>query len=282
MADILKGAPVVEGLRNRMREQVSELAGNDMVPTLAVVRVGERPDDLAYEKNIIRQADAVGVRLEFVVLPENSSSEDLVTKLKQLDEDSDVHGILLFRPLPKHFDDEAARLAISPAKDVDGCTDRSLGAVFTNKNEGFPPCTAQAVVEILSHYGIEVAGKKVAIIGRSLVVGKPLAMMLMKKNATVVNCHTGTKDIPEITRQADILVAASGKLNMVDESYVNSDQIVIDVGVNWDEEKNSIAGDVNYDMVEPLVSAITPVPGGVGGVTTCLLISHVIEAALKR
>ena len=165
--------------------------------------------------------------------------------------------------------------------DIDGCTDLSLAGVFTNTKTGFPPCTAQAAMEILHHFGIQIKGKKAAVIGRSLVIGRPVAMMLMHENATVVNCHTRTVDVPSITREADILIAASGQLHSVKKEFTNPDQVVIDVGINWDEAKGGISGDVDFEDVEPNVAAITPVPGGVGSVTTCVLIGHVVEAAKR-
>ena len=198
-----------------------------------------------------------------------------------MNEDESIHGILLFRPLPKHLDNEKARQMLNPAKDIDGCTDLSLAGVFTNTKTGFPPCTAQAAMEILHYYGIPIKGKKAAVIGRSLVVGRPVAMMLMHENATVVNCHTRTVDVPSITREADILITASGQLHSVTKEYTNPNQVVIDVGINWDEAKGGISGDVAFEDVEPNVAAITPVPGGVGSVTTCVLIGHVAEAARR-
>ena len=164
---------------------------------------------------------------------------------------------------------------------MDGCTDGSLAGVFTNTKLGFAPCTAQAAMEILHHYGVNPKGKKAAVIGRSLVIGRPVAMMLMHENATVVNCHTRTLDVPSITRQADILIAAAGVLRSVTPEFTNPDQVVIDVGINWDEAKGGISGDVDFDRVEPLVRAITPVPGGVGSVTSCVLADHVIQAAKR-
>ena len=195
--------------------------------------------------------------------------------------DPEIHGILLFRPLPAQLDGERARKLLDPAKDVDGCTDGSLAGVFTNTKLGFAPCTAQAAMEILHHYGVNPKGKKAAVIGRSLVIGRPVAMMLMHENATVVNCHTRTLDVPSITRQADILIAAAGVLRSVTPEFTNPDQVVIDVGINWDEAKGGISGDVDFDRVEPLVRAITPVPGGVGSVTSCVLADHVIQAAKR-
>ena len=250
-------------------------------PTLAILRVGERPDDLAYERGALKRAEKAGVTVKQVVLPEDVSQDDFDRTLAGLNEDAGVHGILMLRPLPAQLDNERARQMLAPEKDIDGCTDGSLAGVFTNTKTGFPPCTAQAAMEMLHYYGYDVKGKKVAVIGRSLVIGRPVAMMLMHENATVVNCHTKTVDVPSITREADIIIAAAGRLRNVTPDFVKEGQVIIDVGVNWDEEKGGIAGDVDFDAVEPLVSAITPVPGGVGTVTSSVLISHVVEAAKR-
>ena len=281
MAEIYKGAPVAEALTEKMIADVEELKAKGVNPTLAIFRVGERPDDLSYERGAMKRAEKAGVAVKNVVLPADVCQADFDAALTALNEDPEVHGILMFRPLPAQLDNERARKMLAPEKDIDGCTDGSLAGVFTNTKTGFPPCTAQAAMEILHHYGVSIKGKKAAVIGRSLVIGRPVAMMLMHENATVVNCHTKTVDVPSITREADILIAAAGQLRSVGPEYVNPDQTVIDVGINWDAEKNGIAGDVDYDAVEPLVKAITPVPGGVGSVTTCVLISHVIEAAKR-
>ena len=279
MARILKGKEVTDAMTARMRKDVEELKAAGITPTLCIFRVGERPDDLSYERGAAKRAAAVGVEVRKVVLPADVSQEDFDAELMAVNTDDSIHGILLFRPLPRHLDNEKARQMLSPAKDIDGCTDLSLAGVFTNTRTGFPPCTAQAAMEILHHYEIPISGKKAAVIGRSLVIGRPVAMMLMHENATVVNCHTRTVDVPAITREADILIAASGQLHSVTRDYTNPGQVVIDVGINWDEAKGGISGDVDFEDVEPHVAAITPVPGGVGGVTTCVLISHVVEAA---
>ena len=281
MAEILKGAPVAAAMTSQMKKDVGVLREKGIEPTLAILRVGERPDDLAYERGAMKRSEKAGVTVRNVVLPEEVSQEEFDRALTALNEDASVHGILMLQPLPKHLDNEKARHMLAPEKDVDGCTDGSLAGVFTNTKTGFPPCTAQAAMEILHHYGVNVEGKRAAVIGRSLVVGRPVAMMLMHENATVVNCHTRTADIPSITRQADILITAAGKLRSVTADFVKEGQIVIDVGINWDEESGGITGDAVFDEVEPIVAAITPVPGGVGTVTSSVLVSHVIEAAKR-
>ena len=282
MAEILKAGPVAESIRNRNISDIEILKSKGIKPTLAVVRVGERPDDIAYENSILKACDKVGVEVESVVLDTEITQESFENQIIALNENNDIHGILLFMPLPKTLDGERARMLLDPKKDVDGITYDSLAGVFTGKDIGFPPCTAEATMEILHFYGIDPKGKKAAVIGRSLVIGKPVAMMLMKENATVVNCHTGTENVPGITKEADILIASSGRLRAVDSSYVKEGQVVIDVGINWDDVNKKIAGDVDFDAVEPIVKAITPVPGGVGTVTTAVLVSHVVEAAKSK
>ena len=281
MAQILKGKPVADALTAQMKKDVEELKAAGVTPTLCIFRVGERPDDLSYERGATKRASVVGIEVRNVILPADVSQEVFDTEFRKVNEDDSIHGILLFRPLPGHLDNEKARQMLNPAKDIDGCTDLSLAGVFTNTKTGFPPCTAQAAMEILHYFGIQVKGKKAAVIGRSLVIGRPVAMMLMHENATVVNCHTRTVDVPSITRAADILITASGQLHSVTRKYTNPYQVVIDVGINWDEAKGGISGDVAFEDVEPYVAAITPVPGGVGSVTTCVLISHVVEAAKR-
>ncbi|MBR3037426.1 MAG: bifunctional 5,10-methylenetetrahydrofolate dehydrogenase/5,10-methenyltetrahydrofolate cyclohydrolase [Clostridia bacterium] len=281
MAEIWKSKPVVDAMVARMQGETAAFMERGIIPTLCIVRVGERPDDLAYERGAVKRCESVGVRVEKVVLPADITQADFDEAFAAVNRDPSIHGILLFRPLPKQLDNERARQMLNPAKDVDGCTDASLAGVFTNSKVGFPPCTAQAAMELLHHYGVDPKGKKAAVIGRSLVIGRPVAMLLMHENATVVNCHTRTVDVPSITRQADILIAAAGQLHSVTPDFTNPDQVVIDVGINWDAQKGGISGDVDFDAVEPLVRAITPVPGGVGSVTSCVLASHVIEAAKR-
>ena len=281
MAEILKGAPVAEALSETIRADVEALKAKGIVPTLAIVRVGEKQEDLAYERGATKRAGKVGVEVRNEVFPEDITEADFFAELERINNDDSVHGILMFQPLPRHIDTGKAREMIVPAKDVDGCTASSMAGVYANTGLGFPPCTAQAAMEILHHYGIDPKGKRAAVIGRSLVIGRPVAMMLMHENATVTNCHTRTVDVPAVTREAEILIAAAGRLRSVTPDFVNADQVVIDVGINWDEARGGIAGDVDFDAVEPVVRAITPVPGGVGSVTSTVLMKHVVEAAAK-
>ncbi|MBE5911890.1 bifunctional 5,10-methylenetetrahydrofolate dehydrogenase/5,10-methenyltetrahydrofolate cyclohydrolase [Pseudobutyrivibrio sp.] len=281
MARLLKGKDVVDALNESMAKEVESLKSKGITPTLAILRVGERPDDLSYEKGAIKRCQQVGVEVKVVNFDEQVSQEEFFNALAKLNEDINIHGILMFRPLPKHIDQEKARKLLAVEKDVDGCTDLSLAGVFTNSGEGFAPCTAEAAMEILKYYGIELSGKKVAVIGRSLVIGRPVAMMLMHENATVTICHTRTVDVPSITKDADIVVVASGQMESVGADYLKAGQTVIDVGISWNSEKNKLCGDVRFDEVSDIVDAITPVPGGVGGVTTSILVKHVIEAAKR-
>ena len=279
MAELLKGADVVKALGDRMTSDIEILKANGICPTLGILRVGERPDDISYEKGATKRCGTVGVEVRSIVLPADVTQDELLKQIDTLNNDERVHGILLFRPLPKHLDEAAVCAALKPEKDVDGITGGSLAGVFTGSGKGFAPCTAQACMEILDFYGIDCKGKRAVVIGRSLVVGKPAAIMLMGKHSTVTVCHTRTVDMPSIARGAEILIVAAGRMESLTKEYFSPGQIVIDVGINWNEEKGKLCGDVMFEDAEPIVAAITPVPGGVGTVTTSVLVSHVVEAA---
>ena len=278
MANLLKGKIVAEEINKRSIELVNELKEKDIIPTLAIVRVGEKQADLSYERGASKRANEIGVAVRQIALPIDISYDSFYATLDELNQDDSVDGILLLRPVPKSLDNEKARNYIKPEKDVDGCSDASLAGVFTNTDVGFAPCTAQAAIEILDYYNIDVKGKNIVVIGRSLVVGKPLSMMLLNKNATVTICHSKTTDIENITRNADIVIAATGQMELLDANYFTSKQTVIDIGINYNELKQKLCGDVLFEEVEPIVSNITPVPGGVGAVTNSVLINHVVIA----
>ncbi len=282
MAELLKGKAVADAITEKLVTEVEELKNKGVIPTLAILRVGERADDISYERGASKRCDAVGVVVKNVILPEDVPEADFFAKLDELNNDDNVHGILMFRPLPKHIDGEKARKALAFYKDVDGCTDMSLAGVFTGTRLGFCPCTAEAAMEILHYYGIDLKGKKVAVIGRSLVIGRPVAMLLMHENATVTICHTKTEDVAAISREADIVVAASGQMESIGADYLREGQVIIDVGIGWNEAKGKLCGDVCFDEVSDKVAAITPVPGGVGSVTTSILVKHVVEAAKNK
>ena len=278
MAKILSGKEVVASLNEKLRAEAQRLRQAGIEPTLAIVRLGERADDISYERGAMKRAETVNVAVRQFVMPAQTSQQELLELIRQINADSSLHGLLLFRPLPKHIDEDAVRAAIDPAKDVDGVTDLSLAGVFTGSGLGYPPCTAQACLETFDHYGIELKGQRVVMIGRSLVVGKPLAMMLLARHATVTICHTRTVDMPAICREAEIVIAAAGKAKVVGADFFAPGQIVLDVGINVDEAGN-LCGDADFAAAEQVVEAITPVPGGIGTVTTSVLFKHVLAAA---
>lgn len=279
MATLLKGLPVAKALTEQLQERVTELKERGVTPTLAIVRVGERSDDLAYERGAMKRCDAVGIAVRQFVLPADCGQGELMAAIAQVNDDATIHGCLMFRPLPKWLDEVAACNAIDPAKDVDCATEGSLLGVFTGQELGFPPCTAEACIQLLDHYGYELEGADVTVVGRSLVIGKPVSMMLQARNATVTMCHTRTRDLAAACRASDIVVVAAGHIGTVGASAIRAGQTIVDVGINWDEAAGKLCGDVAFDEVEPLVDAITPVPGGVGSVTTAVLAKHVVEAA---
>ena len=279
---LLKGKPVADAITEKLRLEVEKLSKKGIVPTLAILRVGKREDDLSYERGAMKRCAQVGIEVKQVVLDRDIDNEQFLKKLEELNRDDGVDGILMFRPLPKQLDEEAATRLLAVEKDIDGNTQGSLAGIYANTGDGFAPCTAEAVMAILNYYGIEMAGKKAVVIGRSLVIGRPVAMLLMHKQATVTICHSRSKKIDKISRKADILVAAAGQMQSIDRNYIKEGQIVIDVGIHWDEEAQKLCGDVVTNDVEEVVAAVTPVPGGVGAVTTSILAKHVLEAAIKR
>ncbi|MCQ2482222.1 MAG: bifunctional 5,10-methylenetetrahydrofolate dehydrogenase/5,10-methenyltetrahydrofolate cyclohydrolase [Clostridia bacterium] len=276
----LLGKPVADNINEQLRVKINELKNNGIIPTLAVVRVGAREDDLSYERGLLKKFDSMECKVNVFELPVDCTQQDLEELIVSLNENASIHGILMFRPLPRHLSEERIKTIINPAKDIDSMGTASLATVFAGAGEGYPPCTAQAVIEILKYYDIPLKGKKVTVIGRSLVIGKPVAMMLIKENATVTVCHTKTVDTPSECRNADIIVAAAGVAKMVKADYVKAGQTVIDVGMNVDEN-GKLCGDVDFDEVSSIVDKITPVPRGVGSVTTSVLLKHVVESAEK-
>ena len=289
MAKRLLGKEVNEALVAALQARTAALKEKGVTPTLGIIRLGENPSDLSYEKGATKRAEEVGVAVKNYILPEDASKEDVLKVIDEVNADSSVHGVLMFRPLPKHLkaDQDEICNRLAPCKDVDSMTHMSNAGVFEGQDLGYAPCTPAACMEILDHYGIDCKGKNAVVIGRSLVVGKPAAMMLMAKNATVTVCHTRTVNTAEICKNADIIVTAAGVLNSLTKDFVREGQIVIDVSMNWNPEKitskgkGGMSGDCVFDEVEPIVEAITPVPGGVGAVTTTVLMKHVVEAAEK-
>jgi len=289
MAKRLLGKEVNEALVAALQTRTAALREKGVTPTLGIIRLGENPSDLSYEKGATKRAEEVGVAVKNYILPETATKEEVLQVIDEVNADDSVHGVLMFRPLPKHLkaDQDEICNRLAPKKDVDSMTHMSNAGVFEGQDLGYAPCTPAACMEILDYYGIDCKGKNAVVIGRSLVVGKPAAMMLMAKNATVTVCHTRSVNVPEICKGADIIVTAAGVLNSLTKDFVREGQIVIDVSMNWNPEKitskgkGGMSGDCIFDEVEPIVEAITPVPGGVGAVTTSVLMKHVVEAAEK-
>ena len=279
MAVLLNGAPVAKAITAELIERAGKLESLGVVPTLAIVRVGEREDDLSYERGALKRCEKVGISCRRYLLPADVSQEDLMGTVTEINEDPSIHGCLIFRPLPEHLEGDAVASALLPKKDVDSMTPASLLSTLSGLGAGYAPCTAEAVLAILDHYGIDLDGANVVVVGRSLVIGKPVASMLLARNATVTTCHTHTRDLAEVCRRADIVVAAAGHARTLGADAVCTGQTVIDVGINWDSQAEKLVGDVDFEAVEPLVDAVTPVPGGVGAVTTAILARHVICAA---
>lgn len=282
MSELMLGLPVAKAINERLLPQIAELKAKGTCPKLAILRVGERPDDLSYERGALKRCDTLGIEAEVIQVPDDvATTESLIAAVQDLNARDDVHGVLMFRPLPRSIDQEAVCEALDPAKDVDCLTSGSLYGVFANKPRGFAPCTAEAVVELLDFYGVNLDGADVCVVGRSLVIGKPVSVMLQARNATVTMCHTHTADLAAHCRAARIVVAAAGHAKTVGADCVRVGQVIVDVGINWDEAAQKLVGDVDFDAVEPVVAAVTPVPRGVGSVTTAVLAKHVVEAAQR-
>lgn len=279
MAEHLKGKPVVQAMKEELVQKVEALKVKGVTPKLGIVRVGARPDDLFYEGGAKKTCDSIGMAYEVFEYPEDVSQADFEQAIKKVGSNQEIHGILMFSPLPKSLDEKKIRALIPVEKDVDCLTLGSAGKVFADDATGFPPCTPTACMDILKYYNVPLKGKRVTVVGRSLVVGKPVAMLLMRENATITICHSRTENLPAVCAEADILVAAIGRAKMITADYVKPGQIVIDVGINPDPDRpGSYCGDVDFAAVEPIVEKITPVPGGVGSVTTMVLCKHTVMA----
>ena len=281
MAKLLLGKEVNASINEEIKAKVETLKAQNITPTLGIIRIGEREDDIAYERGATKRCETLGVAYEKFLLPADAEEEEVLKTIDQVNKSEKIHGVLLFRPLPKHLNEDKIVNALAVEKDVDGITDLSMAGVFMGKDMGYAPCTPSACMKVLDHYGIDCTGKKVVVIGRSLVVGKPAAMMLIKKNATVTVCHTKTVDMPSVAKEADIIIVAAGRAGVVGADYVKPGQTIIDVGINVNEE-GKLCGDVNFEEAEKIVEAITPVPRGVGGVTTSILLEHVVDAAIAQ
>ena len=277
MGQIIKGKPVADAITAELVKDVEVLKSKGIEPKLKIVRVGAREDDLAYERGALSRMEKCGIKAEVLELPVDICQADFVKELKAVNDDPSVHGILLFRPLPKQLDMEEIKFVVDPVKDIDCMNPLNAEKIFEGDKTGYPPCTSQACIEILDHYGIDMKGKRAAVIGRSMVVGKPLAMLLLDKNATVTICHSRTNDLPGVCRQAEVVIAAVGRAEMVTGDFISEGAVVIDVGINVNAE-GKLCGDVKFDECVDKASMITPVPAGVGSVTTSVLAKHVVKA----
>ncbi len=275
----LKGAEVSAKIKNQVLEMVESMNGH--IPTAAIVRVGERADDLSYEKGVLKKIASFGMEAKTFAFPEDISEGAFLEEFQKINRDDSIDGILLFMPLPKHMDGKIFEAAIDPAKDLDGISPVNRAKVFAGEKDGFAPCTAEAVIEVLKAFEISMSGKRAVVVGRSMVVGRPLSMLFLKENATVTVCHTRTADLQAECKRAEILVAAAGKAGMLDKNYVADGAVVIDVGINVDEN-GKLCGDVKWEGLEEAAAAATPVPGGVGAVTTAVLCKHLAQAALRK
>lgn len=277
--EILKGLPVANAINEKLMEQVKSIEGP--LPHLAIIRVGERPDDCSYERGAVKKMDKVGVRCTTYTFDADIDNETFQAEFDKINENPDIDGILMLRPLPKQLDEKQIENKIDPRKDLDGISPLNLAKVYAGDESGYAPCTAEAVIEMLDYAGIDIKGKRVTVVGRSLVIGKPVSMLLMKRNATVTVCHTKTVDMAGTCKNAEILVAAAGSARMIKKEYVADGAVVIDVGINVDDEGN-LCGDVDFDAISDIAAAATPVPGGVGSVTTSVLAKHLVKAAMVR
>ena len=277
--EILKGLPVANAINEKLMEQVKSIEG--LLPHLAIIRVGERPDDCSYERGAVKKMDKVGVRCTTYTFDADIDNDTFQAEFDKINQNPDIDGILMLRPLPKQLDEKQIENKIDPRKDLDGISPLNLAKVYAGDESGYAPCTAEAVIEMLDYAGIDIKGKRVTVVGRSLVIGKPVSMLLMKRNATVTVCHTKTVDMAGTCKNAEILVAAAGSARMIKKEYVADGAVVIDVGINVDDEGN-LCGDVDFDAISDIAAAATPVPGGVGSVTTSVLAKHLVKAAMAR
>lgn len=274
----LRGKKVSDGIKEYVSRELETLS---FVPKLAIVRVGENPDDMSYERSATKKLKSFGLDVASYVFPQDISDEDFKKAFKDINEDDEVTGILLLRPLPRTINEKDIENMIDPKKDLDGISPINIAKVFAGDTSGFSPCTAEAVIEVLKAYDIELTGKRVTVVGRSMVVGKPVSMLLLKENATVTMTHTRTVNLKKTCSDAEIVIAAAGRAKMLNSDYCGQDAVMVDVGINVDDN-GKLCGDVDYSTLDGKASAATPVPGGVGTVTTAVLAKHLIQAAKMR
>lgn len=278
---IIKGKPVADEITDNLIKDVENLKENGIIPKLAIVRVGENADDISYERGVIKRNTKIGIEIKQIILEDDISENEYVNIITDLNNDESINAILCLRPLPKTINESKIKYIINEEKDVDCFNPINSSKLFEGDLDGYYPCTPEAVMKILKYYNVDLIGKKAVVIGRSMIVGKPVSMMLLKENATVTICHSKTKNLIDEVKNADIVIAAIGKAKVINDSYIKKDAVVIDVGINVDENGN-LCGDVDTDSVADIASMITPVPGGVGSVTTSVLAEHVVRACKKQ
>ena len=277
MANLLKGVPAGKAIAEELKDRIASLAERNIIPTVAIIRLGDFPDDVVYEKSVVKKFAKNNLNTVLVTLPKDIKEDELISKIEEINDDSTINGVLMMRPLPRSIDEKKVCDTLLPIKDSDGITSKSMANLYAGEKDVFGPCTAEACMELFKFYNIDLKGKNVVVLGRSLVIGKPLAMMLLKENATVTVCHSKTKNMSEICKNADIIVSAIGRPRFINEKFLKEGQIIVDVGINYDMN-GTLCGDVDFEKAEPLADSITPVPGGVGSVTTSILMRHVVES----
>ena len=280
MAAIIDGKAISKQIKDELKEQVAAYRAQGTEIALAVIQVGQDPASTVYVGNKKKACEYIGIQSVAYELPEETTEEEKLAIIDKLNRDDSIYGILVQLPVPKHINENHIIQAIDPKKDVDGFHPQSVGALSIGQ-PGFVSCTPAGIIQLLIRRGVEIAGKECVIIGRSNIVGKPMAMLLLRENGTVTVCHSRTQNLKEVTKRADILVVAIGRPKMIDASYVKEGAVVIDVGIHRDEN-NKLCGDVDYASVEPIASAITPVPGGVGPMTIAMLMHNCVEAVELR
>lgn len=283
MAEILKGKPVADAILAELKIKITELNSKNLYPKLGIIRVGARPDDLYYEGGAKKTGDNIGMQHQVFEFPETISQDSFEQAVIEIGNDKTIHGILMFAPLPKHLNEKKIRSLIPISKDVDCLNIASAGQVYADETSAFPPCTPAACMEMLHFYQVPIKGRRCVVLGRSLVVGKPMAMLLLREHGTVTICHSRTENLPKVCQEAEILIAAVGRAKMVKADFVSSGQVVIDVGINPDPDNpGKYCGDVDFAAAEPIVSKISPVPAGVGSITTAMLCKHTVLACKNQ
>jgi len=280
MATLMRGKEIAEALRTEISKDIEFLSDKGVKPAMAAIRVGEKPDAVSYEKATMKWLDKLGITCEAFTYPEDIDKHAFLMEIEKINSMKNIHGMLLFRPIPEAVDTGEAEYIINPVKDIDGMNPVNFGKVCGNDESGYAPCTAKAVMEILKFHNIDLVGKRAVVLGRSMVIGRPVSMMLLSESATVTICHSRTKDLSLLCREADVLVAAIGKAGFVTDEFVKEGAVVIDVGINVTAE-GKVVGDVDFEAVSAKCSYITPVPGGVGSVTNAVLARHIVKAAKK-